>query len=741
MWRRIRSSSQIPALIDSLSKKFTYEKSSQRYPLNGSGQYNLEFRKDSFNDVLISLIMGHETARLDCAVKIPGRKPLLKLLNPSSLEGCFNLLLLALSRSSDENKTTKRIPLGKLLDKACNTEIISNYEELKRDSDKLLSCYWFKHTSYPIHVNDHTRNMIGKSIHLLKNYGINTSTLHNWLNSIASESIKQACFALEGETLPDFLVTDILLRTPRSNYEFDLLIDLFLDPNYQIIESDKKSTLVLNNLIQNCHHRTSSRLLEIINKVLDQTSNEPFLNNLVWSISRISSKVPRDESLYFNILECQQNIIKHLNSKVSAEILLGLSNTLYHINRSRGKELLQAARSLMNKRETNAFDSQSPSISLYAERPSLNIERTKAMLLGTEILYIDKPILFKAYQKLIGSTEPKVLHRLGFSLWGLWLSKRAQFKLHSGSDIKLVKSLIPHLNTQFDQEALSEFLSGISDIEMNKLIITRYTKSGHTLGNLVLNTYLKNLYRQCFFEECIKDKEPLYLKYPEIVNHKMVEHKQFKSTLDYTRFVYSNIEQRPLSLVGTMMFGEARIAPENVWKVYFKKQIETVNEKILTSLTISVITFYERTGKHLMWNGITAVQQCIMEVEKWTAKSSAGDNPNLLCPTNQLWLSYTQMLGMFGYTDLLMDLLERWVNLRHIPNERTLLNVFGYLPDEISDNLLRHVTENIANKVPATRMDNALHKPEINFDNDSLVVKWPWPTKSQVENFKKRLLI
>lgn len=685
--------------------------------------------------------MGYETTKLDCAVKIPGRKLLLKLLHPSSLEGCFNLLLLALSRSSDENRTTRRIPLGKLLDRACNTGMLNNHEELKKDSDKLLACYWFKNSFYPIHVSEYTRNMIGKSIYLLKNYGINTSTLHNWLVSVASESITQACFALEGETLPEFLVTDILLRTPRSNYEFDLLIDLYLDPNYQINDSDKKSMLVLNNLIQNCHYRTSSRLLEIINKVLDQTSNEPFLNHLVWSISKISSKVPRDDNLYFNILECQQKIIRHLNSKVSVEILLGLSNTLYHINHSKGKEILQAARSLINRKDASPLVSQTPSIAHYLERSSLNVARTKAMLLGTEILYIDKPILFKAHQKLIASTEPTVLHQLGFSLWGLWLSKKAQFRLHSGTDIKLVKSLIPYLSTQFDQEALSVFLTGISDIEMNKVIITNYSKAGHTLGNLVLNTYLKNLYRQCLFEECIKEKAPHYLKYPEIVNQRIVEHKQFKSTLDYTRFVYANVEQRPLSLVGTMMFGEARIAPEKVWKVYFNRQFETVNEKILTSLTISVITFYERSGKHLMWNGMTAVQQCIMEVEKWTAKSTKGDNPNLVNPTNQLWLSYTQMLGMFGYTDLLMDLLEKWVNLRHIPNERTLLNVFGYLPDEISDNLLRHVTANITNKVPAIRTDDLSRKPELQFDNDSLVVKWPWPTKSQVENFKRKLLI
>lgn len=196
----------------------------------------------------------------------------------------------------------------------------------------------------------------------------NLDDLKAWMLSISSKSINDACKAIvDHSTAPNFILVDIAYRTPNTQYELRLVLQIF--KNYFDLFSPLDQYYLIFHVLEQCQIYDSEEIVSLIKFYLSQykTINFPyststsldssvisFLNNfntysvhsvfdkslskrnsiqifqlnwLLWTLSDGATLLNRPKLYHLTIIKAQNLIIDFMIEKFSQKQVIGLSDS------------------------------------------------------------------------------------------------------------------------------------------------------------------------------------------------------------------------------------------------------------------------------------------------------------------------------------------------------------------------------------------------------------------------------
>jgi len=515
--------------------------------------------------------------------------------------------------------------------------------------NQLLSLYKYGQTRY-------SSNMYVSDGKLLANVHISLASLissisHDscgyffqdvlkWISSVMAQNVTDSCYSLTGlKTFPNFIIKDILLRNPRSEYEFDLMFEfyqLYCKATHCIPEQ------VVTNLIQASNRFKFSKLKNILEMAIDRIpcANDIILNRLICAISNVGeAKNTRDH--YLSILASQRLIVDFILQKkgsISPLGYLGIAQGLLPLSPERSNRVLGFAK---------CQGELTPEENKLANIVRLRLSESPELLIQN----FDKTVLDDTNSKDSAIWE-ELFHNLKkFELLNEENSARFMKKFNHG--------YLPKAATE-----LSPFRT-LDDIFQN----------GTPMNNKSLCAILKKLY---------ESKENQF--------------EVFGAGYHFARHIFNNIVSPDRSIVGTVLFHESFRDPVGAYDLYNKllsDHCEDIpNEKCLLSL---ILPGY--LNPTLRWQNRFASQIAVHEFRKH-CKKSLDDVDGTFVPSNSLWKPYLKLLGRFNYQDELADVLKTWEDLKIVPERETLAIYLAALPGGIGDAKRKHAVKYLVSNEP-----------------------------------------
>lgn len=525
-----------------------------------------------------------------------------------------------------------------------------------------------------------------------------------WVNSLLSPNITASTNALTKLIdIPGFVLGDILMRTPLTEHELELQLDLW----YLFIETiqeqyrSKSSLLktIFNNLLYYTAYYNTRELPELLQFTItfDTTNEGPtplsldrnYINELLWTIpynTLISTSIHGKSDI--NSVMKTQEIMSHLiENKHSLQGLMGIVLAVSAIDKQKARSLLIASRDKhlkrrheLSKNELITFNfvrlmvSETPEelVHTFNEMSSLN-QNLSTLWLG----FIKK---LQEFELLTSGRSLQILRKL----------------LETPENIVISKNIIIHLLEPIKSPRIfTKFVLDIANGPQGLLLLVK---------NVLLEKFMILLFA--------------YQKYPVsktvanvlIPNHVLSDVNQ---GLEVARLLYSHyIKRKTPKIIGLMLMGEAQVQPENIFQLY---QRELLSRNLLPDESC-ILALIKAARKHprgnpegvIEWGELYAPQVAVHEFRTYVK----GPNSTGLVVSDRVWRSYIRMLRRFEYVSELSEIIGWWEMVKFIPDYPTLITLLMGLP---SDFAVRHVShmEKIRNE-------------SVNVEWKG-VTSWPWP--------------
>lgn len=401
--------------------------------------------------------------------------------------------------------------------------------DLEKKVIQCLALYMYGDSTLSIHLSNSSASLSNITAALsgvLTELGPSRfSDLLGWISCIMASNVTDACCALRGQSsIPLFISKDILERTPRSDYEVELLIEL-----YQRLDCDNCSIKILENLICSTKLHKHESLEALVNLIVEKEKvlSLENLNKLVFLIGERTHKV-KSKQYAFTLIRCQRVLIDSVEdgvSSVNATGYFGMAQSLSGASMSRARLFLEQGQKVMETKEDH-----------------LLMQRTKLALSGSKYELYDN----------FNST------RFGTATDGQLWSDFFQLSHDFGA-------LTERRSVDFVQQQ-----RGISTLQASQGPVVRtlplelLLQMDSGFGNSSICALISKLYQ------------------------KTTSLKSLKTGADAARHVFSSLSQPTRSVVGEVLLGESYIDPSQAYTRFTKfvnRYCDGVpNEKCLMSL-------------------------------------------------------------------------------------------------------------------------------------------------------------
>lgn len=522
------------------------------------------------------------------------------------------------------------------------SELINQARELDKKFDnnlnELISLYYHGDTDLKVDKSLITGNALQT---LRLSYGAlllelgdkyNVNHLMKWISSLMADNVSDCCHSLAEESnFPGFIIKELLLRPPTSEYEFDLMFEFF---NKYVESTSMVSEIIVQNIFRSANRYKFNKLDDIVKILLTKTSDisDQFLEDIICLMASLEeSKNSRDH--YLHILSSQRLLVDAIlerKGEITSLGYLGIAHGLLPLSIPRAHKFFEFAldRGLSSPREEKLASIVRLKLSRSPETLIQNFDHT----MGDVAL----------------SKDPEIWKELLLSL--------QKFDLLNEENSKgFVKRL---KGADFD-EARTELLpyQSLNEIE----------KFDSSLNNKSVAIILEKLYRS---------KETLPI---------------FGAAYNYARQIFNHITSPSRSIVGAVLLGESFHNPEEAYDLYnrlLERHCDRIpNERCLNSLILPAYM-----DSSLKWENRLASQIAVHEFRKH-CKRSVDDIEGTLIPSNAIWKSYIKLLGRCNYQDELSEIIKLWENLKFTPERETLAMLLGILPEGMGESKRQHASK------------------------------------------------
>ena len=480
--------------------------------------------------------------------------------------------------------------------------------------------------------------------------------LLQWISSIMAPTVTDCCQSLTGlSTFPNVVIKDVLLREPTSEYEFDLMFDLF--QHYAEVNT-VFSEVLIKNMIHFANRYKFTKLEELVQIILTKSSqsDDAMLNRLVCSLADLG-EMKSSRNHYLSVLNAQRLIIDKIlerKGEIAPLGYLGIARGLIPLSPQRaGKFLLF----VLDQKLTTEESQLASIIKLKLSQSPDTLIRTFDSTMG-DVTLEKSPDLWK---ELFINLEHFNLLNEQNSLGFLKKVETPQF-----SDAK--NELLSHLD--------------LNDI-LEKTI---------TMNNRSLGIILDKLYRS---------KKHFHV---------------FGEGYNYARHIFHYISSPSRSTVGVVLLGESFENPPQAYDLYLsllEKHCDNIpNEKCLLSLLIP--PYLDPT---LKWGNRYASQIAVHEFRKH-CKRSLDDVEGTIIPSNSLWKPYVKLLGRCNYQDELSEVMKLWEDLNVIPERETLAMLLASLPVGVGESKRRHAVKYLVPNEDSGQIQDLSETPNWDWPDD-----------------------
>lgn len=521
----------------------------------------------------------------------------------------------------------------------------------------------------------------------------NSSNIIAWVRSLTSASITQACQELATlSNIPAFVTSDILLRTPMSNDELFLQIDLWTTFMGSIGQAYHGKTSHTSSIIHNLAYYTiqfePQALPDLIlltlqyfastksgynHKLLDNV----FVNHLVYSLAyyyiRSSNRMT---PAAMTVIRSQELLVQHIShSNLSQEGFIGIVLAIREVSDEKAAKLFEICQSHFHDTSTffhmgKIYLSTTPEQLLHSFNSAIAQFPTSATLWLVFVKRLD------SLELLTESRAQKLLAEI--------VSRKDQLILSKDIVLTLLRPI----------ETINGIEKFIKTLEDSSLL--------HMFRNGVITKYLQLLYR---FSGDKNIRKPYLDRY--IHNN---------TNIDCARYLYGNIDRKTTSTIGVMLNGEVGQQPQEIYNMYIEElQGRMADENCLVALLRACEMRPE--GVVMTWGQLYAPQVAVHEFKRHVAKKMSTSHGGII-PSNKLWKLYIQVVHSSGYLAELAEVMRWWEQLLFVPTRSTLMALLNALPREFAERHIKH-----ARSVPTKESTQG----------------WPWPTMEEYrENLEKQ---
>lgn len=542
-------------------------------------------------------------------------------------------------------------------------------KNFEKNVHKLITLYLYGDTDLMI-----DRNRIGpEALEIVKvSYAALLSQLGDkyncrhimkWISSLMAHNVSDCCHSLIAESeFPGFIIKNLLLRAPTSEYEFDLMFEFY---NKYIKSTSIVPEIIVQNLVRSANRYKFEKLDDIVKILLTKISavSDEYLENIVCLMADLEeSKNTRDH--YLHILSSQRLLVDAIlgrKGKMTPLGYLGIAHGLLPLSTARANKFLEFAtdQGFSSPREENLASIVRLKLSQSPEALIHNFDQTMGDLKLSKDTRIWKELLLSLEKfDLLNEDNSK-----GFA-------KRLQGRQYGEAKTEL----LPH-------QPLDQLLEGEP-----------------TLNNKSLGIILKKLY---------KTNEPLPI---------------FGTGFNYARQIFNHISSPSRSIVGTVLLGESFHNPQEAYNLY-KRLLEAhcdnePNERCVISLIIPAYT--DRT---LRWDNRLASQIAVHEFRKH-CKRSIDDIEGSFIPSNSLWKPYIKLLGRYNYQDELSEIMKLWGDLKITPERETLAMLLASLPEGMGESKIKHASKYLVTDRDPQELEGILEEPQWEWPEDYELKYW-----------------
>ncbi|CAK7903608.1 hypothetical protein CAAN1_09S01684 [[Candida] anglica] len=537
-------------------------------------------------------------------------------------------------------------------------------------------------------------------------------TISQFILSITSPTITSACKSLASlSSIPTCVLVDILTRTPVSKEEYQLQFQIWTDfhrqlvTDFQKLSSSKNFRQCFDQLLINApEFDPTGGVVDLLQNTLpfhstgktDLLTSE-YLNSVLWSISyhQMIRKLPFARNAVDSPTGAHELILHHLsagsntNSNSSSinsltlpgymAIVLGISS----ISRDKANKLFTIASRKFNHQPQSRehyivriFLADTPDVLLYRFNEAAETFGDFATLWHVFVVKLD------AFGLLTETRAIKVLEQI----------------VHRGDNILLTKDIM--------------------------LVLFKPIQSMRSLERLVriLPSKLLQAHRTTTFQKFLR---LYYQSGKKKLNHS--RHPTLSQLFPPSPGgFYSTWPHKTVSHIGIMLYGEAILQPQNLYKLYLDQLQDGCqpNEECIAALVRAAKVPLD-DGECMLWGEMYAPQVAIHEFAKHVM-TELEPRSYRIYPSDRLWQNYIAMLSQYDYVSELSLVMKWWERLSFVPSHSTLFQLLLALPEGIAERHIIHVE-----KVRASGGEGGVAA-----SSKGDMIEWPWPTLTEFQDEK-----
>lgn len=587
--------------------------------------------------------------------------------------------------------------------------------------------------------------------------------LVTWIKAISAPNIAVSCQSLTNVSdVPAFVLSDIILRTPMSRYEFHLQSEIWkkhiADIGIAYHKKYKHLKLCIDNLLFYAVLYDPKDIPRLLETTLNFFETEDYgykfklidselINTTIWKLAlyKLESS-STDVNTSSEIIRAQEVLVKHLSrlgdpgikvhSKLDVQGYMGIVLVVHDISKSKADKLLEVASAkVLNKERmsikkecfpyyfTTVCLSKTPELLLHNFNKTISIYPNSATLWFAFIKRLQNIGLLNE------DRSKKIL---------IELVKRDENLLITKNIILLLLNSITSLNSFFEFINILQKDKGWKD---RHLIMTHRSS--------IASRYLSMIY-QCVSSDRTNTVEIFKSQWSrchELYNilclgqSEKIEALVDANPVEYARLIYRNcFRKKTPRVIGIMLNGEVSQQPLKLYDLYkeelFSRRNLVPDESCINALLRAAMACDPRK-EHLyyLWDGLDASQVAIHEFKTHVTKSLNNDSlhspENKIYPSDDLWQRYVSLLAKYGYLMELSQIIEWWFNLKFKPKFTTLLMLLSTFPPAHSERYIKHVEK--------LRFDSSKtflsHREESLPQNSMDILRWPWPTIEELRKF------
>ena len=670
--------------------------------------------------------------------------------------------------------------LAQILLKKAGMKSVSNIEMIKKSveiksqlmveelTDHVLLSFNYNKVRVPTFLIESLQYGLICYLIIMGNSSSNTSSskekLVTWIKTISAPNITVSCQSLTNASdVPAFLLSDIVLRTPMSRYEFHLQSEMWnkhiADIGIAYHRKYKHLKLCIDNLLFYAVQYDPKDISKMLERTLSffQTEDHGYkfklidpelINAIIWRLAlyKLESS-STDPNTSFEIIRAQEILVRHLSRlgdpgikvhfKLDVQGYMGIILVVFDISKSKADKLLKVASTkVLNKEKMNIKKECFPyyfTTVCISKTPDLllhNFNRTVSIYPNSATLWFAFIKRFQDMGLLNEDRSKKILKEL----------------VKRDKDILITKNIILLLLNSMT--SLNSFFEFISILQKDKDRKDKHLIMTHRSS--IVSKYLSMIY-QCVnldktntIEVFRSQRHRFHELYDMLCLDQLEKSDKVlidANPLEYARLIYRNcFRKKTPRVVGIMLNGEVNQQPLKLYDLYkeelFVKGNLIPDESCVTSLLRAAMACDSRK-EHLyyLWDGLDASYVAIHEFKTHVIKALNNDSlyfrENKIYPNDDLWQRYISLLAKYGYLMELSQIIEWWFNLNFKPKFATLLMLLSTFPPAHSERYIKHVEK--------LRFDSSKtflsHREESLPQNSKDILRWPWPTVEELKKF------